>query len=148
MRSEELKEHLEEIYRQKGVLTPELVVEEAADATSPLHGEFEWDDSIAAKGFRKQQAARLIRSVRVVYAVDPETAKDKQIRAFVSIRPEGTPSNVYKPTEEVLADPLQRQMLLQQFRRDWASFKNRYQMLEEFADIVTAETAEASGATG
>lgn len=49
-----------------GRLVPEAVVEAAASPTSPLHRYFTWDDTEAAHEYRKQQARKLIRVVRVV----------------------------------------------------------------------------------
>lgn len=59
-------ECLAELYRSWGELTPRLVVEAAADDTSPLHSLFTWDDTVAAQAFREEQARHVIRSVRVV----------------------------------------------------------------------------------
>lgn len=48
-----------------GRLTPDQVVEAASDPASPLHDQFEWDDSVAAVEYRRDQARTLIRSVNV-----------------------------------------------------------------------------------
>jgi hypothetical protein len=49
-----------------GRLVPEAVIEAAASPTSPLHRYFTWDNTEAAHEYRKQQARKLIRVVRVV----------------------------------------------------------------------------------
>lgn len=49
-----------------GRITPDNVVDAARNPKSPLHDQFEWDDSAAAHGFRLEQARRLIRSITVV----------------------------------------------------------------------------------
>jgi len=51
---------------QSGTLTPEAVLADAVDPSSPLHGEFEWDDAKAAHEQRLDRARAVIRSVRVV----------------------------------------------------------------------------------
>ena len=48
-----------------GVITPAMIVAEAAPDDSPLHGYFTWDDSVAGALHRENEARRLIRSVRV-----------------------------------------------------------------------------------
>lgn len=53
-----------------GRVTPEAVLSEAANPKSPLHDQFEWDDSKAAQAYRLDQARELIRSVRVDIKVD------------------------------------------------------------------------------
>lgn len=50
-----------------GHLKTEDVVSEAADAASPLHEAFTWDDAEAAQQHRMQQARYLIRNVQVAY---------------------------------------------------------------------------------
>ena len=47
-----------------GRITADQLVEAAADENSPLHGYFEWDDSVAAHQYRIVQARLLIGSVR------------------------------------------------------------------------------------
>lgn len=49
----------------KGALTPDVVVQDAQKATSPLHHVFEWDDAVAGVKYRIAQARHLIASHRV-----------------------------------------------------------------------------------
>ena len=42
-----------------GKLYPRAVVDAARPAGSPLHGSFEWDDSVAAESYRIEQARKL-----------------------------------------------------------------------------------------
>lgn len=60
-----LAKELEKIREKRGKLTPYDVVEEAKDEKNPLHHEFVWDDSQAAKMYRLAQARRLIKAVCV-----------------------------------------------------------------------------------
>lgn len=53
-----------------GSLTPDLVVKDAEDSTSPLHELFEWDDGIAGHRYRIEQARQVITSVRVVITTE------------------------------------------------------------------------------
>lgn len=48
-----------------GRLTPDAVLKDAKSASSPLHDQFEWNDSVAAVQWRLAQARELIRSVKV-----------------------------------------------------------------------------------
>lgn len=48
-----------------GRLTPDAVLKDAQSFKSPLHDQFEWDDSKAGQQWRLQQARELIRSVKV-----------------------------------------------------------------------------------
>ena len=51
---------------KRGQLTPDAVVEEAALPDSPLHSMFTWDDSLAAKRWRLEEARGIITSVTVI----------------------------------------------------------------------------------
>jgi hypothetical protein len=54
-----------------GQCTPERVVKEAADPNSPLHEDFEWDDTEAGRLYRLSQARALI--VRIGFYVEKVT---------------------------------------------------------------------------
>jgi hypothetical protein len=47
-----IRDQLQSIYDEQGVLTPALVVETARDENHPLHASFEWDDGIAGEKYR------------------------------------------------------------------------------------------------
>lgn len=62
-------EELEKIKgHNSGDLTPEMVVQAASQATSPLHGLFEWNDAKAAHQNRLHVAGILIKSIVVTVA--------------------------------------------------------------------------------
>ena len=98
------------------------VVDVARDPKHPLHPRFEWDDSIAAEKWRLEQAGQLL---RVTFRPDP--AKPRDLRAFVAIKGEDSPTSDYKPLEEVAADPFASELLLRQMKRNpaiWCGFNN------------------------
>lgn len=76
--------------RNKGTLTPDLVIEAARSEDSPLHGCFTWDVKRAAMEHWRDQARHLIRSVKVevttthfslrapAFVRDPSAAGDTQ----------------------------------------------------------------------
>lgn len=59
--------------RNGGILTPNAVLDDARDASSPLHDQFEWDDTEAAHQYRLQQARALIRSVKIDVKTESHT---------------------------------------------------------------------------
>lgn len=85
-----IRQRLEEIkVAGEGRLTPEAVVEDAKDKTSPLHGQFVWNLKEAAHQQWLNTARQLIRSVRVVvteetvsrapvYVRDPRAERHEQ----------------------------------------------------------------------
>jgi hypothetical protein len=135
-----LRTALQNIYNDRGGLTPALVVDEARPVKSALHSRFEWDDTVAGEKWRLEQAAELIRSVKVVRATKGEVAPG--VRSWVVDREKPAPRS-YEPVEDILADPMRRRMLLAAFRRDWEAFEARYSRLEEFATTIQASLAVA-----
>lgn len=134
MKNDELKAILTEIHESVG-LTPEHVVDAARDAQHPLHHRFEWSDVEAGRSYRLEQARDLIRTVKIRYA--ESDTEVKEVRAFVASRTGADPHKpVYRPTDEVMADPFARQLLLQEARREALTFQRKYAHLEEYAEIV------------
>jgi len=72
---------LEELYKRRGELRPVDLVEEATDPDHALHDRFEWDDRRAAHEYRLDQAAQLIRSVRVRFIVGDEEVRVNRYHA-------------------------------------------------------------------
>lgn len=58
-------EVLTRILERDGCVRVSVLLEESRDPSSPLHNEFEWDDSKAAEEYRKNQARRIIRVTRL-----------------------------------------------------------------------------------
>lgn len=65
------------------VVSPELLVEDAFDQSSPLHKHFTWDNREAAHNWRLHEARSLIQLIEVVRIGDD--GKEKSVRAFHSI---------------------------------------------------------------
>lgn len=123
-------EVLDRIYREKGVLRPEDVLEEAKDVESPLHAAFEWNDSVAAQQHRLNQARRLIVSVRII-----DSPVQTAVPAFVSVRsPEH--GRGYVPTAEAMSDDQLRARVLMEVRQFVEGMQRRYAHFQEVADVI------------
>jgi hypothetical protein len=61
-----IKRAIEETANDDGIVTADAVVDAARNKNSPLHDEFEWDDSVAGHQYRLDQARSLIREVRYI----------------------------------------------------------------------------------
>lgn len=136
-----LRDQLQEVYDRHGKLTPEMVVDEARDPSSPLHERFEWDDSAAGEKWRRQQAQELLVSVRVVYA-DPADGKPREIRHFHAIRQEK--GHVYEPLEKVIRDDMMTKILLADMEREWRALKKRYDQFDEFRKMIVADLGDVA----
>jgi len=91
-----------------GLLTVDMVIEDARNKISPLHKHFEWDDSTAAEEYRRCQARALIAKCKVTI----DSREDTQIRAFVSLPSDRANGGGYRLSAEVLDNEDQRSELL------------------------------------
>lgn len=123
---------LEKIRQKNGVLTAELVVEQAKRKSHPLHDEiFREDDTEAAYQFRLDRARGLIRAIKVIKEDIPEIEE----RAYQVIKvPER--GRIYQDTVEVLSDPITREQLLERAKMDITRTIKKYKSLLTLADLV------------
>lgn len=84
------------IYERDGKLTPEAVVIEAQDPSSPLHGYFDWDIENAAWRWWLRQAEHLIQRFKITIEVKPE--RTVRVRMLTHVKSTGT----YMPTQEAV----------------------------------------------
>lgn len=140
-----LRDALQSVYMRHGKLTPELVVETARNPAPGdevallLHHRLEWDDARAAEAHRREQAAELIRSVRVVYRPASEDGEELSVRAYQNVRVED--GNVYESVEKVAQDPFLRKLVLTDMEREWKALRDRWQHFDEFTKMVLADVA-------
>lgn len=139
-----LRDILQALYTQNGELTPASVVAVARDEAHPLHSRFEWDDAVAGEEWRYQQAADLIRSVKIVYREATESEAARSVRAFQAVRtPRG---NSYKPVDEIAGDPIARQIVIADMEREWKALYRRYAQFQEFVAMIQADLQENAAA--
>lgn len=138
-----LRDALQAIYDQHGYLTPDIVLDEARDPGHPLHSRFEWDDARAAEAYRRDQARDLIQSVKIVYRERQGKSTERWVRAYHSV-PDAERGRAYRSAEDVVTDPLMREMVLRDMERDWKQLKNRYSHFAEFAEMVRADLEPAA----
>jgi hypothetical protein len=84
------------LQKDAGHVDPEDVVKAARAEDHPLHDDFEWADEAAAHKYRLQQAARLIRSVRLNV-----TVRDIPIMCPAYVRDLRTDGRGYRAIMEV-----------------------------------------------
>ena len=135
-----LRDELLSIRAAYGALTPMNVVDASRAEDAPLSRRFEWRDDVAAEKYRRDQAAELIRSVKITFASDAETTTD--VRAFVAVRGEDSPSEGYVPTEEVLADPFSARLLLSELKREIRILQAKYGHLAKFRELLLEAAKE------
>lgn len=124
----------------RGQITPEAVVKNAASERSPIHDCFTWDDTAAARKCRLMEAAQLIRSVKVLVEMHPQD-KPRETRAFVnvSLKQDGDddsgPETCYVPLQVALEVEDYRTQMLENALRDLAAFRRKYAILKELSGV-------------
>lgn len=123
--------------RDGGDVTPQAVVDASRSPRSPLHKEFEWNDSVAGERFRRIQASRIVRSLVVIREEAPglETREFHSVTRMKADKPEG---KVYRSLEDIMEDPIARDELLQRALNDALAFRKRYHALQELAQVFHA----------
>lgn len=95
----QIKERLDQLSKaNRGRLTPAIVIADAKNPRSPLHGQFTWDIKKAAQQRWIEQARELIRSVRIEvrtethfvtaprYVHDPRAGKESGYAELTTMR--------------------------------------------------------------
>jgi hypothetical protein len=129
-----LQNELEKIRRPNGLLFPQDIVRAAAKKTHPLHTEFEWRNTEAARRYRLLQAQRLIRYVRIV-EVTPDN-KLVAVRLYESLPSDRRLGQGYRTIHEIMNDRDKTNELLASALRELQSFRMRYQQLCELAGVI------------
>jgi hypothetical protein len=125
-----------------GFLNPHVVVDAARDPLSPLHDEFEWDDSEAADLYRLAQAGALVRRMRLTImrtdsatqSVNITTTRAYQSRQSQRARPDGGHEGI----EAIMRDKSKRKELVAQVLRELESYRHRYSGIDELREIWDA----------
>lgn len=131
-------EYLNEISQREGGITAARVLDVSREKDALLHPCFEWEDTKAAEQYRLYQARKLVGNL--VCVVVKEKTKDpepKTTRAFVSVSPPSK-EGFFKPVVEALSDTDDRQIVLENAKRDAISFANKYSTLTEFSEVIEA----------
>lgn len=115
---------------QDGICTAEALVDAARDANSPIHGEFEWDDTVAGEEWRREQARRLLRRI-VIHR--PEQ-RDRYVPVTVT-RP-GVRRTGYMPASEAFSNPELRSQVLAEAMAGVRGWIKRYRSLQELAELA------------
>lgn len=136
--AEMVGQELTRIYKRDGGIEASAVVDEARPFDAPLHSAFEWDDTLAAEEYRQQQARQLVRAVVLVPEIERnETAP--VVRAFVSLHnPAGDTHQArhYKPTLEVMANPVEADEVKRRLRNELLKLRQRYVDLIELDESL------------
>lgn len=114
---------------REGRLTGKDLVEVSRPTDAPLHGEFLWDDTIAAEKYRESQARDIISHISVV----SESAKEP-IRAFLNVSVGNT---VYDSINVIVRNEDKYAALCKRALAELISFKKRYIMISQLDKLTS-----------
>lgn len=126
---------LNDIHARRKKLTPEIVVSEAKNPRHPLHRDFEWNNARAAHKHRLEQAAFLIRHVKVTLITEDGPVNVRRWHAVKAAGVIDAPDG-YLPNEEVHNNADYRQALMRQMRIDVDRLVAKYEHLKEFWTLL------------
>ena len=137
MKKDEVYNELLQIQQSKGYLTPQMIVESAMDETSPLHGQFDWDDESASYKYRLWQARSLVNKYRIVI-------QGKDVEAFHSVRVliEDKEQNVYMHTPKILSDKDMQQQILTTALQELNYWQDKYQTIQELTGVINKKKVQ------
>lgn len=137
----DIAQRLASIYQKAGGLRDTDVLADARKKTSPLHSQFEWDDTTAAEAHRLSQAGALIRRVHVKVIPAPES-EPIRVRAYIANRdlPERSPDDVGPGQYTAIADVARKTTYAtaveESIRRDLARLQVKYSSHATFFSVL------------
>jgi hypothetical protein len=125
---------LEKMARQNGgVLMVDDVLAVAQDEDNILHRHFEWDDSEAAKQYRREQARSLIQKCKIT--VGDNTPM--HVRAFVSLPSDRDSGGGYRMVADVMANDSQKEEFIHDLQLTIARWVKKVDLLEsELGELI------------
>lgn len=128
-------QRLEELRKRDGNFTAATVLDDGRSSLSPLHDEFEWDDTIAAEEHRLQQARLLICSVAIVR--EPVGSEEATIvRAFVVVNE--NEDQHYTSLAVALSDDAMRRQVVLRALNELEALQRKYHDIEELKAVFEA----------
>lgn len=115
-----------------GDLTPDIVLDSARPSDSPLHKHFEWDDSVAAEQYRRNQARTLLRAYRLRIV---DSAGERTVRYWTNVIRED--QHVYKRTQEVVQIETLRQQRRLAIMRDLNRIRGELATFDSLGEALT-----------
>ena len=131
-----IRAELESIRQQNadGLLVVEEAVQFAANEGTALHGQLEWDDSVAGHQFRCIQMRSVIRTVKVTMPDDPEENLLPRYVSLISDRhKEG---GGYRQTRDVVNSKSLLAELEETAKKELQAWISRHKLLSDLVERV------------
>lgn len=115
-------------------LTKKSLVDASRAKDAPLHGEFEWNNRIAAEKYREEQAGKIIRSL----VIRTEQTNQEPIRAYFTLDAHINKGGTYEHIQTIMATPEKTTSLLELAMNEMKAFQTKYSTLSELAKVFQA----------
>ncbi len=128
---QEVAAAIREAYTEEdGQRLPELVLAKAEAGDERLRGYFEWDDTAAGRAYRLEQAAQLVRRVKVTVLRSADEAPIK-VRAYIARKElpsseENIGSGSYIAIERVAGQTAYEASVAESIKRDLLRLERKY----------------------
>lgn len=116
---------------EKGTLNAETLVDVSKDEGSPMHPEFDWDDTVAAHNWRLHQARNVINALVMIDDAEPEK---EPIRVFLKI--ESVNQNQYESTQVLVRTQAGREAMIEQAERELNAFRAKYETILTWTNSI------------
>jgi len=127
--------------REKKGLSPQSLLDASRPEGSVLHGEFEWDDTVAAEAYRLRQAGHIIRSIVIVHEKAPEAAQQKTERVisrafFPTHDTDDERRGTYESVTVIASSADMKARLMQDCLKELRWMQNKYSALKEVIEML------------
>ena len=136
---EQAGQALAEIESQDGQLTAQSVVDAARPKRAPLHDAFEWDNTVAADEWRREQARSIIKSIQIV-VVEEEGEEQPEVRPiYFNVQMDTGTAGYYK-SREVLSQSIEEwESALQLAKQQLAGSLKSLQAIEDLRPSLSKQ---------
>ena len=131
-------EHIEELDREHGHVTPEILLDDSRPEGALLHPLYEWDNETAAEKYRLSQSRKILGEL-VVVQVKNEKSSDIEplpVRAFVSIVKQNE-SGVFRPITVAMSKEETRAQVLANAKAELDQIARKYNGILNFAELLS-----------
>ncbi len=135
---EHANKELQRIKSVYGVLTAEVLVQEAKPPSSVFHPVFQWDDTKAAHNYRLQQARSVINNLEVTIIRSGNEVV--HVPVFEICKNSQDKKQSYKSYHEIIANPEDFQFVKEKAKRELVYWQKKYVAYEKLQDIVNQVT--------
>ena len=130
----EERKYLEQMARRNnGVLMIDDVLQAAQDENNILHRFFEWDDTEAAKQYRREQARSLIQRCKITVLDSTPT----HVRAFISLPSDRESGGGYRMVANVMGNEDMREEFIHDIKLTIARWTKKLHLIDsDLADMI------------